>query len=107
MIKYNKKIGNYIHYYNTTLNNYIKNYNYFHNYLHSDSLSYCLLSYPILYKKIYFFKFSCTILKKRKRKNVFFFNQTILLEGYLSKRKLFVTLPIFSFLNKMSIFQKK
>lgn len=61
---------------------------------------YRIMCYPIFHKKIVLFDFYCVIIKKTKKKS-FLLNQTIFMEGFLSKQKLFVSFPVLSFLNKI------
>ena len=109
-MNYNKKIGYYRNYYNSLFFSYILPYSnikgyykafnhdnlYKRNYIYS-----CLIIYPILYKKLSFFQFNVKILKKRRMKNIFNLNQTIILEGTISRKKCSLSVPLFSFLNKI------
>jgi len=98
---YNNKIGNIRNYYNNTFISLLKNNNLLYEKNKFLNKSSCLVIYPILYKKMTFFNLRCTIIKKTK--SFFNLNQTIILEGFLSRNKCFITIPILSFLNKVTI----
>lgn len=105
---YNKKIGFYKNYYNSVFFSYIlpysntKNKMFNHDNLYkSDYIYSCLIIYPILYKKLSFFQFSTKIIKRKRMKNRLNLNQTIILEGTISKKKCSLSVPIFSFLSKI------
>lgn len=103
MKRYNKSIGYYKNYYNLNLMLCLNFYTFLNKKLNLfNRLNSYLISYPVLYKKINFFKFNCSIVKKTS--TVFHLNQTIILEGYISRKKCIFTLPVFSFLNKIQIY---
>jgi len=101
---YNKKVGNITQYYNNTIVSHLESYSMFFTKLYLNKTSYCLITYPIFYKKISFFRFSCLILKKNKMKNRLNLNQTIVLEGIISRKKVLISVPVFSFLNTFSAY---
>lgn len=101
MLQYNKKIGFYKNYYNMTFISYLKTYEFFSNNLYNKNMNYCIITYPILYKKISFFRFSCNIVKKKRMKGKFNLNQTVILEGFISRNKCFLSIPVFSFINNI------
>lgn len=104
MFFFNKKLGFYNTYYNELFFSYILPYSNDIMYLYNNKkkvTSSFLLVYPILYKKIFFLELSSHILKKKKMKQVFNLNQTLILEGSLSSHKCIFTVPIFSFLNSL------
>ena len=53
-----------------------------------------IVSYPILYKKMIVFKMLGRVLKKKKMKNRFNLNQSILIDSRISRNKLFLQIPI-------------
>lgn len=103
MLFYNKKIGFLKNYYNMTFISFLKTYNFFSNNLYDKDINYCVIIYPVLYKKMSFFKLSCNILKKKrmKSKNSFNLNQTVILEGFISRNKFFLSIPVFSLINNL------
>ncbi len=101
MLIYNKKIGYYNNYYNMTLISLLKTYNFFSNNLYNKNMNYCIITYPILYKKISFFRFSCNIIKKKRINLKYNLNQTIILEGFISRNKCFLSVPVFSLINSI------
>lgn len=101
MSLYNKKIGFYTDYYNMNLISFLKTYNFFSNNLYNKNMNYCIITYPILYKKISFFRFSCNIVKQKRMKRKLNLNQTIILEGYISRNKCFLSVPVFSLINNI------
>ena len=68
---------------------------------HSKKNGACLLVYPIIYKKIFFLELSTIIKKKKKFKNIYNLNQTLILEGTVSSHKCLYSIPLFSFLNSV------
>ena len=107
---YNKKIGFYKNYYNSIFSSYILPYSNkktTHKLFHDDllyNIHYlysCLIIYPIIYKRLCFFTFPIRILKRKRMRNRLNLNQTVLIEGTISRKKCFLSVPIFSFLNKI------
>lgn len=102
---YNHKLGKYVNYYNTCLLDPTAT-----QHIHSLSFLYkknfhsCLIFYPILYKRIIFFNFGCFIKKRKRMKNRYNLNQTIILEGTISSNKCRLSIPVLSFLNKFKVF---
>lgn len=101
-IHYNKKIGFYQQHYHKLFAHTLYTDTFIGKYLSrlNGKGFYRVLSYPIFHKKMELFDFNCVIIKKTKKTH-FLLNQTIFMEGFLSKQKLFVTFPVFSFLNKI------
>jgi hypothetical protein len=101
MFFYNQKLGFYCNYYNELFFSYIIPYQEklisFYNLNQNLVTNSCLLVYPILYKKVLFFEASSTILKRKKMKNKYNLNQTLILEGTVSSKKCIFTVPLFSF----------
>ena len=104
MYFYNKKIGVYTAYYNTLLYSYILPYSNTLNFLYykknKENIS-CILVYPILHKKIFFFQVSTHIVKKKKMKKSSNLNQSLILESSISSYKCIYTIPIFSLSNNL------
>ena len=104
---YNQKLGKYNQYYSKHLMtstgiNHIKNLNFL--YKKNKLKITCLIHYPILYKKITFFNFGCVIIKKKRMKNKYNLNQSIIVEGSISANKCIFTIPVLSFTTKFKFF---
>lgn len=105
MLYTNKKLGFYKNYYTFLFYSYILPY---HNQLSdfynlNKATNTCLLVYPILYKKIFFLELSSKIIKRKKMKQVYNLNQTLILEGTVSSHKCHFSVPVFSFLNIITL----
>jgi hypothetical protein len=105
---YNKKIGFYKKYYDSVFFEYILRYSNTtgqllskNTFYKSNSISSCLVIYPVFYKRLSFFNFSAYILKKKRMKNRYNLNQTIILEGTISKTKCVYSIPLLSIDNKV------
>jgi len=105
MLFYNKKIGNFKNYYKNTFILCFKSYYDSRTKIYHRNIKHCILSYPILYKKISFFRFSCNVKRKRNMKHFYNLNQTIILEAYISREKCVFSVPVVSFINKTEVYK--